>query len=282
MQFHPTGTDPTGEARLVCRNARIHILIMLLVFWAIAVGIWFGLSHLIAYAWGAVCLFLTPMMMESYRSRGRADNWIVAVSGSGIWLNIRDVEYHQADPGQTVVFIFYTELVAARRFTHRYQTESSDGPIKHKDIYLELLLNSDDAVLLNVEIKDESKRELPPRGCLFGLAKSTRRRTNAPISVHGDNSVRVKFSASGYGLTPNIRKTLEELKQYVTIETEQKEELPNWQQLDEQEFNQLVTQLVKNGQIIDAVGLLRSRKNMSLLEAKQFVEELKLQTAEQA
>lgn len=264
MQFHQTGTDPTREARLVCRNARINLLILLALFWGFAGVIYYGGGHWVAYVWMVLCALLTPAIMASWRRRGSPENWVLAIYSDGIWLNLRDVAYHTAEAGNTIVSVPFSEILSVRKFIHRYSTPSSDGNTSHKDTYLEFLLNTDEAILVDVALKDDQKRK----------------RGRAPIAVQGDNTLRIKFSTPNFGLRPNLHTTLSELGKYIRIEPESKEELPDLQKLSDAEFSKLVSELVAAGRRIDAVSLLRSRKQMTLTEAMDFVDELQKQINE--
>ena len=280
MQFHPTGTDPTSEARLVCRNARNHILMLLAIFWAIPAVWWYFQIYWIAYFCIALALGLTPLMFGSWRRRGRPDNWSLAVNRDSLWLNLRNVEYHTAEPGETVVNIPYPEIVAVRQSIHRYTTPSNDGSTNHKDVYLDILLNNQ-ADQLREAVQAEQGRECPSRGCLTAGITVQTKRGPGPLLVKGDDIVRLKFSTKNYHLKPNLKTTLAELKKYVIVEPTSDEKTGDWQQLDQQQFNKLVEQLVAAGRTIDAVGLLRSRNKMSTTDAMNFIDELSKQLNQQ-
>jgi len=280
MQFHPTGTDPTTEARLVCRNARFNILILLAIFWGIPALWWYLEVYWLAYSCLALAVFLANVMLPIWHRRGRPENWVLAIYRDGLWLNLRDIEYHTAEPGQTIVFIPFTEIQSVRKFIHRYETPSSDGNTSHKDVYLELLLNTDEGVLVDVALKEDQQRKLPPKGCLGGFVTVSTKRGRAPVAVQGEDTLKVKFSMSNYGLTPNIRTTLAELGKYVDVEPECKEELPDLEDLNDTEFNNLVSQMVTDGRRIDAIKLLRTRKQMTTTEAMNFLDELQRQLNE--
>lgn len=276
MKFHPTGTDPTRDALLVCRNTRWGVVMLLAVLWAAPIFWWY-----VAAPWWVTALcaalpaLLTLPMFGIWRRRGRADNWVLALYRDGIWLNLRDCDYHLAEPAKTVVFIPYAEVGAARRFIHRYTTPSSDhGSTSRKDSYLELQLSTPDTGELQRVLDEERRRDPPQRSHLGGFVTSRTRRTQAPIELEDDGTLRVKFRMLNYWLTPSLKKVLKALQQFVTIEADHVPIRADWTTIDGLEFDELVRHLVRNGARIDAMELLRRRKGFSTTEAKQFVDKL--------
>ena len=106
MKLHPTGTDPTGEARLICRNVRFGLLVLLAIFWGAAIFWWWVEAPLWVIAMCVlVALFLTPLLIGAWRKRGRPENWVLATYPDGLWLNLRYCEHYLAEPGDTVLFV---------------------------------------------------------------------------------------------------------------------------------------------------------------------------------
>ena len=275
MQFHPTGTDPTPHALMVCRNARWNLIALLVVLWAFPTIAWFA-----GAPWWFVCLagalpaLLTWPLVQAWRRRGRADNWVLAVYADGLWLNLRDCDYHEAEPAETVVFVPYTELASVRRYVHRYHVKHGTKTRYHKDVYLELQLREPNAAKLQMALADEWQRQPPPRKYFGGQVTSRTRRTQVPITVEGDNLVRVKFSVSNYGLQPPLKQVLTLLERFVTIDADREPPEEDWMKLDDADFNALVRRLATNGRRIDAMSLLQQRKGISATEARQAVDEL--------
>jgi hypothetical protein len=275
MQFHPTGTDPTREALLVCRNARWNLLVLLLIFWTIPVFWWY-----VAAPWWVTSLWALPALLTwpvlgTWRKRGRADNWVLALYRDGVWLNLRDCEYHDAEPAQSVLFVPYQEIAAARRYLHCYTTPSSDGgDTLHKDVYLVLLLNATDLDELRITLEEERRREPPMRSYFGGVVTASTKRTQAPVELEGNSLLHVKFTVSNYGLRPPLKKVLGVLQRFVMVDVDRKPLRDEWEKLDNAEFETLVRRLVKNGARIDAIRLLQERKRLSTTDASQYVDAL--------
>lgn len=240
-------------------------------------GLWF-----IAGPWWAVGLaaiipaLLTWPLVSAFRKRGRRENWVLAVDRRGVWLNLRDVEYHEAEPGDSVVSIPYEEIGSARRVINRYTTPSGNGRTRvHKDICLELSLARPQIDSLREAIAAEWKRELPEKRHFGGAVKSRSRRTHSPIETDGDNAVRIKFTAGNIGLRPTIKKTLAALKEFVKVQADEESQAVGWRDLTGEELDATVRRLALNGQSIDALNLLQRRRGMSAREAKDYVDEVR-------
>ncbi|MEX0642253.1 MAG: hypothetical protein WD468_06105 [Pirellulales bacterium] len=282
MQFHSTGTDPTREALLVCRNTRWNILVLLAIFWAAPIFWWIVAAPVwVTGLCAFVPLLITWPMVSTWRKRGRADNWVLAIYRDGIWLNLRDCEYYDAEPAESVVFVPYSEIIAARRHVHRYTTPSSDGGnTSYKDVYLELELNAADCGELRIALDDEGRRESPPRSYFGGFIVSRTPRTRGPICLEGERMLRIKFTVSNFGLRPSLKRVLTKLQGFVNVDGDKAPQREEWDQIDGDEFDALVRRLAKNGEQINAVALLRSRTRMSMTEAKQFVDQISDRTVE--
>ena len=279
MQLHPTGTDPTASALLVCRNARWHLLLLLAIFWAIPVFWW----YVQAPTWvlvmsGAIPLIITWPMLSTWRKRGRKDNWVLAVAASGVWLNLRDCEDHAADAGETVVYVPYREIAGVRRLVHRYTTPSSDNrSTHHRDVHLEILLDRVSNADLQAALAQERQRPLP-EGSYFGGAVTVRnRRRHFPIATEGDQVIRIKFSSSTYGLRPRIKAVIALLGRYIEVLGEVTLESPNWDDVEGEELDDLVKRLAASGQQFDAIRILRNRRGLSHADARQAVEAIAAQ-----
>jgi hypothetical protein len=277
MQLHPTGTDPTSNALLICRNVRWNLLVLFAILWAIPIGLYLFEAPLWGVLLGAILpALLTWPLLSAWRKRGRPDNWVLAVRGDGFWLNLRDSEYYEAEPGKTVVELTYSDIEFARRVVHRYTTPSGNGKLRtHKDVYLELRLNPELIEQLGAEITAERQRALPEKQLLGGFVKSRTGRTNMPIETEGEDAVRVKFSAANTGLTPSIKRTIAMLREFVTVEEDHAINSEHWRELSDAAFDDLVLRLAMSGQQIDASNLLQRRRGMTLTEAKNFVDELR-------
>ena len=282
MKIFSSGTDPTHDAELVCRNTRFGLLILLFVFWG-AAGLWWWLEapRIVVYGCAAVALFISPFLIGSWRNRGKACNWVVALHPDGIWLNLRDSEYHEFEPGNTIVFLPYGEIETARKHIHRYSTSDSDGNTSHKDVYLGLTLSCDTTELRNA-IQAERKRPSAMReyfGGFIRIGQKKIKRMPIELKPEGDK-LHIKFSASNFGLSPRLSNVLAVLQKYVQIEGEEEQNDGRWQDLDDTKFDELFCQLIRDGHDIKASKLLRRKQNISISQARKFIEEVREQMAD--
>jgi hypothetical protein len=276
MKFHPSSTDPTSQALLVCRNTRWFILVLLAIIWAAPIFWWSVSAPLwVTILCAALPLFLTWPMLSSWRKRGGSHNWVLALYGDGLWLNLRDCEYAEAAVADSIVFLPYGEISAARRVVHRYTTPNSDhGSTSHKDVFLELEMSAENVAELRRALTDERFRNPPERSHLGGAVTSRTRRSQFPVEVEGDNAVRIKFAVFSYRLRPSIGKVLAALQQYVVVEPERRQTTANWRELDDAQFDALLRRLVVAGQRMDATALMRERTKISLTDAHLIIKQL--------
>lgn len=278
MQFHPTGTDPTAEGLLVCRNARFNLLVLLAVFWAIPFAWWWFEVRWIAYGCVVLALLLTGPMLGSWRKRGRAENWVLALLPSELWVNLRDCEYYGAEPGLTVVSIPYDEVRAAYKSVHRYKTPDSDGDVSHRDVYLDLQISSPQREQLRDALQQERQLPGPRRKYLGGLVTvGAKNLKQQPVDFVGDDLLRIKFTVGNYGLRPPVKHVLAELRRYTTVREEVEQSTKDWEKLSDSEFNTFLRKLVLDGRDIRAIDLLRRRTGKSTVEAREFVDEIRRQ-----
>ncbi len=279
MQFHPTGTDPTAEARLVCRNARFNLLIL----WIIFAGVpflwwWLEAPGIVTYGCAAVALFITPFLWGSWRRRGRPENWVLALFRDGMWVNLRNCEYYRAEPGQTVVYLPYEEILSVNKSIHRYKTPDSDGDVSHKDVYLDFQLDQKQAEQIAEELKRERTRQPFKKSYLWGVVTvSNKGIQHQPVKVSSDALLKVKFTAGNFGLLPRPKKVLAFLDDYLSVAEQNENKTADWENLSEAEFVDFVKKLVHDGETIDATKLLREKRKMSLTEACAFVDEIERQ-----
>lgn len=282
MKLYPTSTDPTGDAQLVCRNARLGLLILLAIFWAAAVlWWWLDAPRLIYYLCAGIAMFITPFVLGSWRKRGRPENWVLALHRDGLWVNLRDCEYYLAEPGDTVLFVPYEEIISAKKSIHRYTAPSGNGSRQHKDVYLDLQINSPETELLRAALKADRKRSSPPRKYLGGLVTvSDGGIKRQPTELVRDDLLRIKFTSHNVGLRPRLKRVLSTLAYHVSVEQEQQQAETDWQTLDDTGFHQLVQKMVRDGKDFQAISVLRQRSDMSTTAARDFVREIRRQLAE--
>lgn len=277
MDFHPTDTPAPKDALLVCRNARSHLLLLLGLLWAFGGLAWYMGAPWIAFAWMGLTALVTWPILRSSAKRGRSENWVLAVTASGLWVNLRDCAYPEVEPGNTVVFLPYSEVQLARHVTHRYKTRNGESDTSsHKDTYLDLQIASRGLDQIREELQAERQRRSPLKKHFGGIETLPGRIRQQPAQVV-DDLLRVKFTAGNYGLLPRPKKVLDVLSKYIVIDEAAGISTGETSQQSDAEFAELVSKMVAEGRDIEAIKLIRERTGKSLTEAKVFVDELRLQ-----
>ena len=275
MQLHPTGTNPTLEARLVFRNTRSNLIVLLIIFWAIPFVWWWLKVQFLVYACAALALLLTLPLLGSWRRRGRPENWVLALFNSAVWVNLRDCEYHEAAPGMTVVKVPFDDIVCIRKAIHRYTAPGGDGNVNHKDVYLEIETAEGTLEKVAEELKSERRREVPKKPYLGGFVSvGSGSIKSQAVSVKND-CLRVKFKGGNYALVPGIAKVLSFLGTHLKVEEPEEQRAKDWEKLDDSEFDQYIKNLVANNQTIPAIGALRTRNGLTTTDAHKLVEQVR-------
>lgn len=277
MQFHTSRYDPAPRSTLVCRYQRWGLLLVLGMLWGAAAA-WRVLDapRLIVYGLALLAALLTLPILRTWQKRGRRDNWALALDAAGVWLNLRDCEYYEAERGETIVHIPYQELRAVRQNVARYTLpEDKNDSSKHRDEYIELILVRPEAQQIAERIAAEQRRETPKRKSFGGIVTTRVPRTIATVSTAGDHVVRVLYSSRTHRLSPRMSKILASFERHVPIESPQASELKAWGTMAPAEVDDLLLTLMSQGRIIDATKLARERKGLSQGDARAFVDSLR-------
>ncbi|WP_428306849.1 hypothetical protein [Lacipirellula sp.] len=278
MQFYTTSYDPTPLATLVCRQQRWGLLVFVAVFCGIPF-VWHRLEApgIVTYGTALLALLICPVMLRSWRKRGRRDNWAIALDGNGVWLNLRDCEYHNAEPGETIVYLANRELLSARRFDYRYTTPNQrKHSTQHREVYLELQVDEATAAEIKQRVDAEQRREMPPHRALGGLLQTRVSRNSALVRVHNTSTLRILFSSSTYRLTPGLKRLLSELARDVPVDDAPAIRSEPWQELSPAECDELIRSLASQGRLIEATQLAQATKKISLTAARELVDSLSL------
>lgn len=273
MRFHASGYDPAPRATLVCRYQRWGLLVILAVFWGAAVAWWrLEAPALVTYGVAGLAALITFPVLRTWRKRGRCDNWALAIDPSGVWLNLRDSEYHDAERGETIVHLPYREIRSVRRTIERYTLpHRKNDSTKHREDYLEIQLARPEAPQIAERIAAEQQREAPPHKSFGGMVTTRIPRTVATIRTTGDDKVLILYSSRTHRLSPRLSRILAALERYVPIEGDEQSSPESWKTLDDAQLDDRLRALVSQGRLIDAMKLARASKKLSLTEARELV-----------
>jgi len=167
----------------------------------------------------------------------------------------------------TVLHLPYQEIASARRHIDTWITISepaSDAGTHWKLESLEVSLASGDTGEIAKALVDERGR----RGGLAGI-----KGTHQAVTVPAAGVVRIGWRGHGNDVVPTLTRVLDELSRHVKVDEPTRTDRAHWLKLSETELDELVTQLVRSGDDIEASKLLMRRRGCSATEAHKLVEE---------
>lgn len=280
MTFHPPATDAASGALVVCRYIRWNILVLLAVLWAIPTGVAGGGGPgWIVWLTAALPALLTPPMVGSWLRRGRRANWVLALHRDGLWLNLRDCEFCEAEPGDTALFIPYREIASAAKSVSRYTLPSTEPrSVTHRDVALVLTLNVPATQSVRAALAADKARPLTVKKYFGGLITVQSSRGGAPVEALDGDRLRIMFSDATRGVSPRLGRVLRVLADFIAVGAEPapqtSQPTADWRHMDDAAFDALVLQLADRGRRIDCVKLLKERRGMTTTEACKFYDEL--------
>ena len=256
-------------AGLCCRQAPLRGLVGVLIGCAVLVGSVLLLWHRGApwFFWGAFAVLtalLVPWFLADALAKFRSTNWLVRLGPDGLWVNLRSYQNHHLPEAATVLHLPYAEIASARRHLDTWTTPAnpaSDAGTHWKQESLELSLVSGDTREVARALADERGR----RGGIKG--------THQAVTVPAAGVVRIGWRGHGNDAVPPLTRVLEELSRHVTVDEPTRTDRGDWIKLSEAELDELVAQLVRSGDDIEASQLLIRRRGYSATEAHRFVEE---------
>jgi hypothetical protein len=264
---------------IVCRQSRLATLLGTTVLLAMLLGMpAFFLWHFRPPWWGLLIAtipagFLVRWMVGHVLKSWRRTNWLVRVSPNGVWLNIRSYLNRGFPAACTIVHLPYVEIDTAREYACRRAEKSSDGTTVWTERYLELQLNDRVPDELRTELAEERRRQVT-KSHLGGMVTSRSRSGHSPVTVVGENVIRVAWRSRFDWIVPSLKRTLRELRGRVRIGERAQADYSDLQNLPVEEIDKLTLQLVETGDKLGAVKLLTDRRGYSATEAHRFVEEL--------
>jgi hypothetical protein len=277
--YSPKDMDQGAGVR--CRQSRLRGAIVGLIVCAGFIGVAFLLRHV-----GAptpvriVCVILATLVVVlvvgDLVARFRSTNWQVWIGPDGLWVNLRSYQNRHLPDAATVLHLPYEEIACAHRHLETWTTPRWDrtgvvgskqwmagyGSTHHKVESLELRLASGDT--------QEITQALANERCLPAGLKSLQQ----AVSVPSPGVVRIAWRGNGNGVVPGLARVLDELGPYVKLGDPTRTDRPQWYRLSEAELDDLLAQLVRSGDRLAAIDLLRRRRGCSATEAEKLVQEL--------
>jgi hypothetical protein len=257
---------------MCCRQAPVRGLIGNLVFCAILIGLAVLLwqQEFPWFVWGGVAVLVAPFVpwiLYTALAKFRSSNWLLRLGPDGLWINLRSYQNPHLPEAATVLHLPYQEIASARRHIDTWITISepaSDAGTHWKLESLEVSLASGDTGEIAKALVDERGR----RGGLAGI-----KGTHQAVTVPAAGVVRIGWRGHGNDVVPTLTRVLDELSRHVKVDEPTRTDRAHWLKLSETELDELVTQLVRSGDDIEASKLLMRRRGCSATEAHKLVEE---------
>lgn len=254
---------------LCCRQAPLRGLVGGMIFCALLMGCVLLLRHggFPWFVWGWCALwavFLVPWILADVLAKFRSANWLVRLGPDGLWINLRSYQNHHLPEAATVLHLPYEEIVSAHRHLETWTTPSepsSNAGTHWKEESLELTLVSGQTREIAKVLADERGRRAAIKGKLQAA------------TVPAAGVVRIAWRGHGNDVVPPLSRVLDELSRRVKVGEPTRSDRGDWLQLSEAELDDLVAQLIRLGDDLDAAQLLKRRRGFSATEAHQFVEE---------
>ncbi len=268
---------------LVCRTSRVGTtiggLILLTIFCGAPVFWWYVEAPAIVWILCAiVALLVVRPILLNILAVHRSSNWLLLVRADGLVLNTRSYANSSPDQPSPVIVLPFKDIESARevRESHKLPESTHGGGTVHsKQQFLELQIQSDLELQPVREIlAEERSRPGSVRTYLGGMTVRSKFKHD-PMTVPADDVIRITWRSAKDAVVPKLQVVLDRMSVYVDVTPTLERRFDQWNELNDQEFDDLVLQLTMQGRTMDAIRLLKRGRGYSLTEAKQFVDELR-------
>jgi len=263
----PNNMDPVDG--MCCRQSPLRGLVGGLIVGAFLIGLVFLLWHrgLPWFVWGGCAVLaalLVPWFLADALAKFRSTNWLVRFGPDGLWINLRSYQNRRLPEAATVLHLRYKEIASARRHLETWSTPAEPNSLAGthwKQESLELSLAAGETREIAKALAGERGR----RAAIKGLHQA--------VTVPAAGVVRIAWRGHGNDVVPPLARVLDELNRHVKVDEPTRTDRAHWLKLSEAELDELVAQLVRSGDDLDATELLKRRRGLSATEAHKFVEE---------
>jgi hypothetical protein len=252
-----------------CRQSPVRGLVASLIFCAVLIGLvvllWQQGFPWLVWGWCAVWVaLLVPWILYDALAKFRSTNWLLWLGPDGLWINLRSYQNRHFPEAATVLHLAYEEIASAHRHLETWSTPSepsSNVGTHWKQESLELSLVSGETREIAKALADERGR----RGGIKGMHQA--------VTVPAAGVVRIAWRGHGNDVVPPLARVLDELSLHVKVDEPTRTDRAHWLKLSEAELDELIAQLVRSGDDLEASALLKRRRGCSATEARKYVEE---------
>lgn len=273
--------EMTPRAGICCRQSPLRGTVGGLVLCAAVLGAALLWRHLGApwLIWGGCALLaavVVPAVLADMLAKWRASNWLLWVSPDGLWINLRSYQNPHLPEAATLLHLPYAEVACAQRHIETWTTPSTPSGTTSTHWQresLDLHLAPAATEQIASALAEERSRKAPAR-VVAGGVRIARKGLQQAVTVPRAGTVRLAWRGAGHDVAPPLQRVLDELGIHVALAEPARTDRPDWQQLSDAELDDLVAQMVRSGDRLEATQLLVRRRGCSTTEAHRLVEEL--------
>jgi hypothetical protein len=225
------------------------------------------------YIFGPGLALFLLLTLRFVTARFHPSNWLVRCNETGLYLQYRSYLNYELPPDDpSVLFLSYGEIASARLIRERVKApdpSEQHGTETQYLKYVELELPGDTAALASALSSEQSERA-PMKKRWYGGSSSTLYR-DYPVSMNTPPFLRIRWN-----VLPGAKEFLETLRPYTVIAEpiHLTEDFTRLQSLSHEEQQEKLRDLLRRGQVITAVYIVRKLYGCGLTEAEQRVEAL--------
>jgi hypothetical protein len=223
----------------------------------------------------AVVLLFAWCLLRLAAKAMTTENWRVRIAPDGVWINLRSYLNREFAPARTVCFVTYVEIESVCKHSIRRVESNGSRTTFWTDQYLEIQLREPVLPEMATEIAEE-RRRYAEGVHLGGLVTSRGRHLHVPVTVTGEDRLRIHWRGRQDFVVPGLKRVLRELAAECTVLKPTYEGTQNLNTMSAAEVDQAILDRVESGDVLGATKLLRDKRGYSLKEAKEFVDELTL------
>jgi|GEM_PF-3934692 len=246
------------------------------VFLSLAVAAPFAFDRWIgSMVWGIVVglfmLLFAKLAIGMARACLKPSAWLLRVQANGALIHLQSPFLHTQPPGPTVLSIPWDQIQCVSHRQSEKSTGFGDNESTVQFHQLEISLKQ----VIPQDIQDTIRSENSRRNesTRFGI-KSSSKIAHSPVTVANAYTLRLAFKGVQPGVKPKLQDALNACAAYVSIGEAATEPLPEPESMSDSAFDDHILLLAESGQKLTAIKLLRERENMSLVDAKAFVDGL--------
>lgn len=197
----------------------------------------------------------------------RSSNWVLKIRGDRLYLMLRNYRStHLPEDAPVVVSFDASEIASVGQQMRQFAVPSGSGRTRHwKERRLEIRLRD--------PVPPEFITALQTQPEWSETWYGRRRNDASPVSCD-ERTIRILWSGPHDLIVPRINRALAILGRIVPVHDTSVVDRRQPMHLTDSQFDDHVLELCQAGNRIDAIRLLRERRNYSLSEAKRWVDEI--------